>query len=284
MQSDVKQSFYFHADANSIGGFLEKPFRHIPTPCSVSLPSAGGNTSASAKDFGFEEGIKARAAYTHVTGKHAQRNGPWTHRVVSVVEGLSILGRFTAERMVSQMFVEQPEAGAGPRKVSFAGSRFDNVQLDGKPLKIILNDTLLPEQHREIDAYNQDAFVNPDMEWPALSSHAKHQSEIHFKSKSIPSWAQDRFGWIDPAPVSGETGFKGYTLCSLVDRIDGLETGQTFGHCIELPDFGRIFLGEVMVLPYSAHLTMLRAELGCAVTGQVSASVVGSNGTMCPPN
>ena len=31
MRSKVKKAFYFHADASSLGGFIEKPFhKHIP--------------------------------------------------------------------------------------------------------------------------------------------------------------------------------------------------------------------------------------------------------------
>jgi hypothetical protein len=51
-----------------------------------------------------------------------------------------------------------------------------------------------------------------------------------------------------------------------------------------LPSFGRIFLAEVTVLPFAAHLTMLRAELGCKISGQFSAAVIQSNGTTMPPN
>ena len=283
MQSDVKQVFYFHSDASSIGGFLEEPFRHIPTPCSVSLSSSGGHTSDSVADYGFEDGIKVRSAYTHVRGEHAEKNGPWRHRVVSVVEGLDIFGRFTAEKVIAQMFIEHPKSGGGPRKISFAGSRFDDARLDGKPIKIILNDALLPEQDREVDAYNQDTSFNPDLEWPALFGHAKRQSGVRSRTDG-PAWAKDRFSWIEEGPENGEVSSVGYTLCSLVDKIEGVETGQAFGHCIEVPDFGRLFLAEVTILPHSAYLSMFRAELGCAVTGQITAGGAGSNGTTMPPS
>ena len=283
MQTNVKQVFYFHADANSLGGFLQEPFRYVPTPCSAALSSTGGHTTTEARDFSFEDGITVRKAYTHVSGRPAQQNGPWTQRVVSVLEGFSLFQRVTAERIVAQMFVEQPAPGKGPRRISFAGSHFSNLRIDGKSAHPVLDATLIPEHHREVGAYNQDAPFDPELEWPALTGIARRQGAELLAQKDIPAWGRERFGWV-AAAREGETGSEGYTLCSLVNQIEGVSTGRSFGHVIDLPDYGRIFLGEVTVLPFSAHLTMLRAELGCKVSGMVGGPGVGSNGTTMPPN
>ena len=46
MRSDAKKAFYFHADASSLGGFIEKPFqKHIPPQASATLPSVGGHVT-----------------------------------------------------------------------------------------------------------------------------------------------------------------------------------------------------------------------------------------------
>ena len=283
MQTNVKQVFYFNAAANSFGGFLEAPFRYVPTPCSVSLSPTGGKATTEAKGFNFEDGIKARAAYTHVSGRPTQQNGPWTQRVVSVVEELSLLDRITADRLVAQAFIEQPAAGDRPRKISFAGTHYSNLRIDGKLITPVLDTTLLPEHHRDVDAYNQDAIFKPELEWPALTDFARSQGAKRLANEDIPDWGRQRFGWIT-ADAAGNASSEGYTLCSLVNSIEGVPEGQTFGHSIELPDFGRIFLAEVTVLPYSAHLTMLRTELGCKVAGQVSAGTIITNGTTMPPS
>jgi hypothetical protein len=202
---------------------------------------------------------------------------------VSVLEGFSLLERVTADRLVAQMFVEQPAAGGGPRKISFAGSHFSGLRIDGSPIHPVLDWALIPQHDREVDAYNQDAPFNPELEWPALTEIARRQGRELLTQKDVPNWGRERLGWLASGD-DGKTGFGGYTLCSLVNRIKDVSVGQTFGHAIDLPDFGRIFLGEVTVLPYSAHLTMLRAELGCKVSGQVSGPGVGSNGTTMPPS
>jgi hypothetical protein len=283
MQTDVKQVFYFHGDSNSFGGFIEEPFRHIPTPCSVSLSSTGGSVTQRAEPFNFEDVIHAKASYTHVSGRPTKLNGPWTQRVSSVVEGFSLLGRVTADSLAAQVFIEQPEDGGGPRKISFAGSHIHNLRVDGKPVTPVLNGTLLPERHRSEDVYNQDASVNPELPWPTLWQAAHRQSVDLLENGSIPGWARDRYGWIAAKENSGEGSLEGYTLCSLVNKIDGLTSDQSSGHYIEIPDLGRIFLGEVTIFPQAVTLTMLRAELGCAVSGQASAASAASNGTRMPP-
>jgi hypothetical protein len=283
MQNDVTQVFYFHADANSVGGYLEEPFRYVHTPCSVSLSSTGGSTTSEAKHFGFEDGVKVRKAYTHASGRPHQKNGPWSQRVVSVVEGFSLLGRITAERMVAQMFIEQPAAGKGPRKISFAGSSFVDLRIDGRQIKPTLDATLLPTHHRDVDAYNQDASFTPELGWNTLTDYAKRQGVQRFaQTKDVPDWVRARFGWIG-ATNDAKTN-EGYTLCSLVNQVEGVTSGQSYAHAIELPDVGRLFLGEITIFPQSANITMFRAELGCNTSGQVSIASGGLNGTMMPPN
>jgi hypothetical protein len=41
----------------------------------------------------------------------------------------------------------------------------------------------------------------------------------------------------------------GFTSCSLVDGVGEKTPGSSFGHVIDIPDSGRILLGEVLVCP-----------------------------------
>ncbi len=73
MRSDAKKVFYFNADANSLGGFIEKPFQKIvPSQASVSLPPVGGHATTQTEAFNFEGIISCRSAYTRVTGTQAR--------------------------------------------------------------------------------------------------------------------------------------------------------------------------------------------------------------------
>jgi hypothetical protein len=279
MQTDVTKVFYFHADANSLGGFIDEPFRIIPSQASVSLPSVGGAASTRAHDFRFEDVITCRSTYTHVAGRAVQQNGPWTARVTAVVEGLDILGVVTAERLVSRIFVEHPADGGSP-SVSFAGSYFHNLRLYGEDIKLSFNPKLLPVHESSKDVYNEDESFTPEIEWPVLWDVAQKQSNGLRDTSGVPGWALDRYGWLSSRKDAGD---EGYAICSLVDRVETATPGQSYGHFIEVPDVGRFFLGEAMVLPQAIQLTMIRAELGCKTKGHASAATSRTNGVSYPP-
>jgi hypothetical protein len=93
-------------------------------------------------------------------------------------------------------------------------------------------------------------------------------------------WILDRFGWMaaDREPEEDRC-----VLCSLVDGVDGAVPGSSFGHFVEIPDFGRIFLGELLARRHSIQLSLIRAELGCGTTGQTSGPTAQVIGHTVPP-
>lgn len=54
-------------------------------------------------------------------------------------------------------------------------------------------------------------------------------------------------------------------------------------HEITIPGFGKIFLGEFILTPFSRRVTMLRVELGSPYEGDVLAGDVVGNGNPIPP-
>jgi hypothetical protein len=78
----------------------------------------------------------------------------------------------------------------------------------------------------------------------------------------------------DPLPENG-----GKLLCTLVDGFDGDDSSKSSGHIVEIPDFGRIFLGELWVSRDSVQLVAIRAELGCPVKGKVGICCGGGGGS-----
>ena len=65
MRSDAKKVFYYHADASSLGGFIEEPFEGvIPAVSSISLPAVGGYATNRTEALNFKEIISCRSAYT----------------------------------------------------------------------------------------------------------------------------------------------------------------------------------------------------------------------------
>lgn len=289
MRSEAKKAFYFQAHANSFGGFIEKPLpKYIPPQASASLPSVGGLATTRLGAFNHDEILSCSSSYAHVSGSDAtvtggdiNEDGSWSIKATAVLENLNILEVVTADRVVSQITVDYPKDGGLPL-ISLAGSRFDNLRIGGFHARPSFHLALLrPEPG--IDASQSQ------LTWENFRETGRSQAETLIRSVGIAGdadrkafqWIEQRFQWMqeDLTPEGDK-----WALCSLVDSLDQTIPGRTFGHVVEIPDFGRVFLGEVIVTPSSVDLTMVRAELGCGVTGQTSAGHTGVGGHTVPPS
>jgi hypothetical protein len=278
MRSDTKKTFYFHADASSLGGFIEKPFnKHLPPQASASLPSVGGHITTRTEAFEFEGVISCRAAHTRVSGTHHDEDGSASILVTSVLEGLNILEIVKAERIVAQVTAQYPGAGGFPR-ISFAGSHFDGFVIGHTDASIALNSGLLGLANGKPAraVLNQSLFHETGRQQAAklVKSVKAEPDQNAFR------WLTDRYGWMDSDRKPEKDGF---SLCSLVDGVGGEIPGRSFGHVLDIPDFGKIFLGEVLVYPRSVQISMVRAELGCTTHGKVGISSASVRGGSIPP-
>jgi hypothetical protein len=272
MPSVPQKTFYFQAHANSLGGFLEKPHQKVVTSqASVSLPAVGGHAATRTEAFNFDEIVSCQAAYTRVTGGPADDEDAWSTLVTSVVEGLNILDVVKVERVVAQVSVEHPRNGGNP-SISLAGCHFDGFRLGGCDVSPTLNPKLL--------GVSSVARI----EWPIFQQTGRQQAAKlvkSAKSSGDAQWVADRFGWMAADRKPEEDAC---VLCSLVDGIEQAFPGRVFGHALEIPHFGKIFLGELLVCRSSIQLSMIRAELGCANRGNLGASTAAVRGGTIPPS
>jgi hypothetical protein len=262
MHSFSKKSLYsIRADANALGGFLNEPFqRIIPTLAPVSLPAVGGFATARSEAFNLEQVISCSSAYTRVSGMEHQADGSISILVTAVVEGLNLLEMVTAERVVTQISISIAKED-GLAKFSPSGSRFEGLRLAGNHASPKMNTDL----------------QGSSLTWREIHGTGCKQAGRLIKSfkdrgqKDAFEWAEKRHGWMaaDPVPKDG-----GYVLCSLVDGLEG--TGP--GHIVDIPEFGRIFLGEMRVTRYSIQVVAIRAELGCPFSGKFGISAGGGGG------
>jgi hypothetical protein len=258
MQSRDK-TFYYQASASPLGGQMEQPFlRPIPSPASSALSAAGGFASSQSEAFNHENIVSFTAAHTRISGHEAPDGSEFSTLVTTVVEGLNILEIVTAKRVVAQLAVAYPKNG-NPRRIATAGSQFDGLRVGGYDAHPKLNGNLL---HSPVDLTN-------------IQGIGKRQSKAFQGSK----WLTARYGWTG----SRQKDQVGLTMCSLVTTLDPEIPFSTAGHVIDIPDFGRIFLGELLVSHGFAQLSMVRAELGCNVHASLTVSVAGTGGTMMPP-
>jgi hypothetical protein len=268
---ETKRIHHFNADANSFGGALEHPLRKIvPSQAGVSLPTTGGVVSNRSERFCFEEIATLGASYTHASGGVSPKNGAWTTLVTSVVEDLNILNVVTADRIVAQISLEHPLVGYEP-KVTFVGSNFVNLRIGGFPINPVINLGILTPG----DEY-------PKTPWTRHEGFLKSVREQHRQREiggAMPKLASERYGYVESKKGIEE---RGHIVCSLVDRLEGTIPGKSFGHIVEIAEYGKFFFGELLVQHGSFRLTMLRAELGCGIHGMLSGPTSGGGGGTYP--
>ncbi len=73
-------------------------------------------------------------------------------------------------------------------------------------------------------------------------------------------------------------------LCSLVEKIETKLSGVDLKrHLIEVKNFGKIFLAEILAYPGTKTLTMLRLELGSPHVADLTTAETTTNGKPSPP-
>jgi hypothetical protein len=273
MPSAPNKVFYFHAEATPLGGYIEKPLqKHIPSQSSGSLPAVGGHVATRSEAFNFEEIVSCRSAYSRVSGSQDE-DGSWWTLATSVIEGLNILEVVTADRVVAQISVEHPADG-GPPRVSFAGSRFERLQIGGSEPSLEMNPTF--QAHGRGGPLNWALFQETGAKQAAKLVKSVEGDDDRDLSKGL----TERYGWL---AAKRKSGAHECVLCSLVEGVGPAIPGKSFGHVVQIPHFGRIVFGEVIAYPASVQLSMVRAELGCATHGGLNMASAVVNGTGFPP-
>jgi hypothetical protein len=243
----------FQADASALGGFLETPFqRPIPTAAAASLPPAGGLATARAAAFNFEDIVSYSSAYTLVTGKAVHGDDTIATQATAVVEDLNILEVVTAKRIVAQLSVISPPDG--PKQISLAGTRFEDLRIGGRPVDLVLNERL----QRPTSSFDDVDAAGQVQARGLVTAYERRGGDAS-------TWIKTRYGVTQAA-----TGPNRRALCSLVDGVRAPGPLESFGHVVELSGFGRIYLAELLVSRGAVQYVSVRAELGCPVTGMAT--------------
>jgi hypothetical protein len=272
MRPTSTKTFYFQSDAHSLGGFVQHPSQKmIPSQAHSSLPAVGGHVTTTTGAFDHDSVVSCRTAYTRVSGREQGEEGPWSMVTTSVIEGLNIMEVVTADRIVGQVSLQYAKGVRFPR-ISFAGSRFDGLRVAGRDVVPVMNKKFMTLQCEDEDCLSLKEFQKESRE--------QGRNIIKSAKTKKVKWVLDRFSWMDSQPKPGEDRC---VLCSLVDGVDQGVPGRSFGHVLEVPEFGRIFLGEFTPSCGSVRLSMIRAELGCSIQGNIVAGVVGGGGGTFPP-
>jgi hypothetical protein len=257
MSPEPLRTFHYHACAHAFSGSFTRPFSEtIDVQAASALPIIGGHGNSRVENFQFREFVSFRKGYTHVSGAHQADDGSNNTLVTSTVEGLNLFDVVTADRIVARLYskhhLNEPEGF-----ITMVGSKFENLRIAGCPVEIKL-DTELFERLPTFVAAKAD-FDN---------------------NREFRKIAEDPFQTGHPLKAVGPSGA---FLCTCVKEMKTDCPGvKRVGHCFTVPGFGKVFLGEVVFKYGERTLTMVRLEIGSAVSGSGSAGGAKINGQHYP--
>ncbi len=253
----VVSTFHYHACAHAFSGRFTRPFDHlIDVQAASSLPVIGGHGNSRVENFQFREFVSFKKAYTHVSGGLQVDDNSNNTLVTATVEGLNIMDVLTADRVVARLYSKHP-AGEPEGFVTMVGSKFENLKIAGCDIKVELDCELFENIRTFKEA--QKAFEN---------------------NAGFRKIASDPFHTGRELQPQGPNGA---FVCSLVKEMNTICPCVTRdGHSFYVHGFGKIFLGEVMIVHGQRTLTMIRLELGSAVSGGGTVGAATTNGRSWP--
>ncbi|HKV04608.1 MAG TPA: hypothetical protein VJO53_05820 [Candidatus Acidoferrales bacterium] len=249
--------YHYDAQGHGLSGRFGRPVEHlIEVQAAASLPIIGGFGNSRVDDFRFRDFVSFGSAYSHVSGSRNQKDGSFTSLVTATVERLNILDMVTADRVVARLSSQHPPDHREPHIV-FLGSEFENLRISGCLVQVDLD---------------QGFFVRSDT-YEAIRKELETNREFR-------KMAEDPYQTGQAQKLSDPNGV---LLCSLVKdvRMNCPEITRR-GHALIVPQFGKVFLAEVLAQPGRRTLTMLRLELGSPITGDLTVSGGLINGDTWP--
>src|ERR1035437_5772788 len=143
--SDVERYHVYHAEAHVLSGNLKHPIdQPIAKQARVVLEKTreAGHITESVREISLEGLISFKPGHTHASGSKIEKKDLWgnDHSVwvtlsTSGLDGLNVFEVITADRVVPQIASEHAMKNGRVPKVTFPGTRFENLRVGGYPVK-----------------------------------------------------------------------------------------------------------------------------------------------------
>lgn len=278
--------YLYHAHAVALGGTVERPAQQIiPALGACSLALSGGTSSA--KESKFDNGLVAfDSAQSDITGSPEKRNNATVHvtGVNIAINGLNIRNMVMADQVVLRLASEheeppmpkgeKPSRDWGEPKIITTGSHFDNLKIAGHSVDVVTDHKFFSDfpTHGDLEKAWKNAnraevekrLMGNTAKTKPLPTDPAHLRDVYFGCqgrKALPKLA---------APV----------LFSFVQKVDGIKGAEinNWGPIIRIPQFGTLYLGEVISCPGHRRVNMLRLHLGSPDGAGVTVGTGDSNG------
>jgi hypothetical protein len=277
----VKRKHVYHAEAKALAGDLQLPLVQTVHPFAQALLAPeGGYKSVRSPCYHIEGVVSIQSAYSQVAGNLGTKpDQGWSTVSTAVVEGLNIFEVVTADRVVGQIITEHPLVGYVP-KISFLGTRFENLRIAGRPISLDLDLNLLGEVPAKDSPYTLDRGV--------IDRVSRQYKDI-IDEEDLPSDLSKYY-----QQLTANLGSREAIECSLVKQLEASIPGRCFSHVIRIPGFGTIKLAKLRIEHEDfdgkkgppkrtyVRLTMIECTLGCAINGRLEVAGPTNNGGTIP--
>ena len=260
MMSGNQRRHSYYAEAHAVSGELSK---RVDPIAQVFLIGEADGVATRDVTFDQEDIIRVKfQAHTEVKGQFDTAKQVWITTASASLTGLEVRDpddqvRVSAEGIAATMMSVHDSTGYIPA-VEF-NLTFDGLVIDGEPAtpKTISASQILDSKPAE----RYDPTRNPKnphlrpylieyLEHPEFLANVKAQ-DAAIIAKNPPDWAKRKY--------TRNQEHRSKIECSLVSDT-GLTLHRAFGHVVEIPNFGRLFLAELTVGD-RFELNVLRLEL-----------------------
>lgn len=274
MASDpIKKIYIYNAHAYGFSGAVDRPFAHSKeVHAGSALPTTGGFEKARAENFRLQECLSYTASHSLVSGNKNEKDGSYNALATATLEGLNILDMVTADRIVFRVSSKQYMDELEPTILTL-GTRIENLRIAGCPVQVEFDNELfrrLGTFGSFMGEYNGTQQTRDLLQMRLLGNKPK---------SDVPEFLHERYNWFD----KDKFGAKGIAVCTLVKEIKtNCPELQIYGNVVVVPQFGRIYFGELQLQRNQRELSTFRVELGSAVGGSGSGPGGGGGGSTYP--
>lgn len=235
--------FLYKAHAVGASGTFTKPHAEfLEAQASSALSVDGGKTSARVENFKYRDIVSFRSAFTEAIGIFDPVSGSWNTLVTSTVEGLNIQHVVTADRVVARLASRHFADNQREASILTLGSHIVNLRVAGQLVTLEPDSQVLAE-------------------WKTMSE--------------VRNGCKDR----KPFAISHDGSRIATSILRHVACPGGVSVKD---NAIHFPEFGSIYLGEIIISDGERRLSMIRVEFGCATDGNANFGEVGGNGHTYP--
>jgi hypothetical protein len=270
--------YVFHGQSTGVAAHIRRPeTRLLPVQGCSSLPVTGGHHESQLGPNQLDKWVSFGAVATSAHGDYVDAAAgiattlgevafdavPTETRVQSDVRDVVILGRVHVAHAAVGLISRSADGNQQPA-IRLEGNALEGVRIDDSRLKI----TLAEDFYRECDTKEKLA--------------SRHAAGLAPQHAPLLLSAVSGVDEVTDFPEANGT-----VKCTIVQEIawdgDPHPTATIHGHVVHVPNFGKIYFGELFITGESRRLTMVRFQLGSDDGGEVVVAEGETNGTSWPP-